>query len=77
MKIRSCCKNHRNMVLIILLFTLLAGCTTYPEKSHQEAKATGRQAPNFTLPAADTGEKVVFPDDFKGKNVVLVFFSTG
>ena len=55
--------------LILVLFVLLAGCSTAGQ-----TKAVGKPAPNFTI--TDVSGDEVRLADFKGKkNIVLVFYS--
>jgi hypothetical protein len=39
--------------------------------------APGQPAPPFALPALESGQEVRFPEDFRGKKTILLFFSPG
>ncbi|MGQ9497185.1 MAG: hypothetical protein ACUVRC_03400 [Desulfotomaculales bacterium] len=67
--------------LLLLLAAGIGGCGTrgtgVSVSIRKEGAEVGKQAPAFTLVRLDDGKEVVFPRDFKGRAVALMFFSPG
>jgi len=66
----------RLIVLVLaVLVIVLAGCGTAVRPSEPEPQ--GKKAPAFALPELAGGKTVQFPEDFRRRPVVLIFFSPG